>query len=275
MRIDSHQHFWNLERGDYGWLTAELGPIFKDFGAADLKPLIDAAGVDGTIIVQAASTVAETDFMLSIADQHDWILGVVGWVDFDAPDQAMADLERLSENPKFVGVRPPIENMDDHQWLLRSGHDPVFKKMMELGLTFDALGRVWLLDVLIEFFGRYPDLPCVIDHCAKPLIAEGTMQPWADQMAEIAKNTNVLCKLSGLTTEAASGWEVGDITAYVEHVLRSFGTDRVMFGSDWPVVRLQSDYAEWVDLVDGWLKGYSDGERAAVLGGNAARFYLG
>lgn len=275
MRIDSHQHFWNLERGDYGWLTAELGPIFKDFGAADLKPLIDAAGVDGTIIVQAASTVAETDFMLSIADQHDWILGVVGWVDFDAPDQAMADLERLAEHPKFVGVRPPIENMDDHQWLLRSGHDPVFQKMMELGLTFDALGRVWLLDVLIEFFGRYPDLPCVIDHCAKPLIAEGTMQPWADQMAEIAKNTNVLCKLSGLTTEAASGWEIGDITSYVEHVLSSFGTDRVMFGSDWPVVELQSDYAEWARLVDGWLKGYSDGERVAVLGGNAARFYLG
>ncbi len=275
MRIDSHQHFWQLARNDYGWLTPELAKIYRDFGPDDLKPKLDATGIDGSIIVQAASTVAETEFMLSIADQHDWVLGVVGWVDFDAPDQAIADLERLAKNPKFVGVRPPIENMDDHEWLLRPGHDPVFQKMMELGLTFDALGRVWLLDVLIEFFARYPDLPCVIDHCAKPLIAEGTMQPWADQMADIARNTNVLCKLSGLTTEAASGWETNDITPYVEHILEVFGPKRIMFGSDWPVLELQSNYPEWVQLVDGWLAGYSDEDRAAVLGGNAAAFYLG
>ena len=275
MRIDSHQHFWKLERGDYGWLTPELGKIYRDFGPEDLKPKLDVAGIDGTIIVQAASSVAETEFMLSIADQHDWVLGVVGWVDFDDPAQAVDDLVRLAENPKLVGIRPMIENLEDPNWVLNPAHDPVFRKMIELDLTFDALGRVWLLEPLMEFFARYTDLPCVIDHCAKPLIAEGVMQPWADQMAKIATDFDVYCKLSGLTTEAAADWKPADITPYVEHVLDAFGPERVMLGRDWPVLELQSDYPEWVRLVDGWLEGYSDDDRAAILGDNAAAFYLG
>ncbi len=275
MRIDAHQHFWTLARGDYEWLTPELAKIYRDFGPDDLKPKLDAAGIDGTILVQAASSVAETEFMLSIAEKHDWVLGVVGWVDFDNPSKAIGDLERLAEHPKLVGIRPLIENIDDHNWILRPAHDPVFRMMMELDLTFDALGRVWLLDPLMAFFDRYPDLRCVIDHCAKPRIADQVMQPWADQMARIAADHDVYCKLSGLTTEAAPGWVVEDITPYVDHVLDVFGPKRVMFGSDWPVLELQSDYPEWVRLVDGWLDGYSDDDRAAIMGDNAAAFYLG
>ena len=272
-RIDCHQHFWELERGDYDWLTPELAPIYRDFHPSDLKPIIDAAGIDGTIIVQAASSVAETEYMLAIAAEHDWILGVVGWIDMET-DDATATLERLAKNPKFVGIRSGMEGNPVDRWIMRPTLEHAIHAMIDLNLPFDCLGKEWHVDLFGEFLKTYPKLRCVIDHCFKPKIAEGVLQPWADQIADITENTNTMCKLSGLTTEAASEWNTEDITPYVNHVLKSFGPNRILFGSDWPVVNLQSNYPEWVSLVDGWIANYSDGEKAAIMGGNAAKFYL-
>lgn len=272
-RIDSHQHFWKLARGDYGWLTSDLAAIYRDFEPSDLKPHLDATGIDGTIIVQAASSVAETEFMLSIADQHNWIYGVVGWIDMEA-DDARATLERLAKNPKFVGVRSGMEGNPIENWVMRPSLEPAIKAIIDLDLTFDCLGKCWHVELFHEFLDTYPDLNCVIDHCFKPKIAIGEFQPWADQIADIAANTNASCKLSGLTTEAAKGWKAEDIAPYANHVLKSFGPDRVIFGSDWPVVNMQSDYAEWVELVETWIADYSEDEKAAIMGGNAANFYL-
>ncbi|MBL4726224.1 MAG: amidohydrolase family protein [Rhizobiaceae bacterium] len=250
--MDSHQHFWKLSRGDYDWLTSDLAAIYRDFDPSDLKPHLDATGIDGTIILQAASSVAETEFMLSIADQHDWVLGVVGWIDMEA-DDASATLGRLAKNPKFVGIRSGMEGNPIENWVMRSSLSPAIKTLIDLDLTFDCLGKCWHVELFREFLGTYPDLRCIIDHCFKPKIAEGEFQPWADQIADIADNTNTLCKLSGLTTEAAKDWKTKDITPYANHVLKSFGPDRIVFGSDWPVVNLQSDYVEWVKLVETWI----------------------
>lgn len=272
--IDSHQHFWQLARGDYDWLTADLGVIFRDFTASDLKPLIDNAQVDGTIIVQAASSVAETEYMLLIADQHEWIYGVVGWVDMLA-DDASDVIKRLAKNPKFVGIRAAIEGEANHEWILQSALRPAIETLIDLNLTFDCQGRVWLLKNLLKFFKTYPELKCVIDHCAKPLIKDGIMQPWADEIAEIAQNTNAYCKLSGLSTEADHhNWVAADIAPYAAHVIEQFGAERVMFGSDWPVVNLGASYQSWKAAVDIFTAHLSDSDKAAIYGGTAEKFYL-
>lgn len=273
-RIDAHQHFWQLARGDYEWLTPALGVIHRDFVAADLKPLIEKANIDGTIIVQAASTVAETEYMLSIAAENDWVYGVVGWVDMLA-DDASDVIKRLAKNPKFVGIRAAIEGDDDHDWILQPKLAPAIQTLIDLNLTFDCQGRVWLLKNLLTFFKTYPDLRCVIDHCAKPLIKDGVMQPWADEIAEIAQNTNVYCKLSGLSTEAEHHkWTKADIAPYAAHVIEQFGANRVMFGSDWPVVNLGADYQSWFEAVDSFTNEMNANDKAAVFGGTAAKFYL-
>ncbi|PCI05607.1 MAG: amidohydrolase [Hyphomicrobiales bacterium] len=272
-RIDSHQHFWKLARGDYDWITPDMSALYRDFGPVDLKPHLDAAGIDDTIIVQAASSLAETEFMLSIADEHNWILGVVGWIDMEA-DDATATLERLAKNPKFVGIRSGMQDNPVDDWILLPKLERAFRAIIDMDLAFDCLGKSWHVELFRKFFDVYPDLRCVIDHCFKPKIAEQIFQPWQDQMADIASNTNVLCKLSGLTTEAAADWKTNDITPYAEHVLKCFGPERIMFGSDWPVVNIASDYAGWVSLMNGWIEKYSEAEKAAIMGGNAAKFYL-
>ncbi|MGL1920733.1 MAG: amidohydrolase family protein [Hyphomicrobiales bacterium] len=273
-RIDAHQHFWQLSRGDYDWLTPALGVIHRDFSAGDLKPLIDDAKIDGTIIVQAASTVAETEYMLSIAAQNEWVYGVVGWVDMLA-DDASDVIKRLAKNPKLVGIRAAIEGDDDHDWILQPQLAPAIQTLIDLNLTFDCQGRVWLLKNLFKFFKIYPDLRCVIDHCAKPLIKDQVMQPWADEIAEIAQNTNVYCKLSGLSTEAKHHeWTKADIAPYAAHTLKQFGANRVMFGSDWPVVNLGADYKSWHEAVTSFTSEMTSAEKDAIFGGTAANFYL-
>lgn len=273
-RIDAHQHFWQLDRGDYGWLTSALGAIHRDFAASDLKPQIDKAGIDGTIIVQAASTVAETEFMLSIAEENDWVYGVVGWVDMLAED-ASDVIRRLAKNPKFVGIRAAIEGDDDHDWILQPELAPAIQTLIDLNLTFDCQGRVWLLKNLLKFFKTYPDLRCVIDHCAKPLIKDQVMQPWADEISEIAQNTNVFCKLSGLSTEAKHHeWAQADIAPYAKHVIEQFGANRVMYGSDWPVVNLGANYQSWYEAVVSFTNEMTSAEQDAIFGGTAAKFYL-
>lgn len=253
MKIDAHQHFWKLARGDYGWLTSDLQPLYRDFGPGDLKPLLEQAGIRGTIAVQAADTEAETEYLLSLADAHNWILGVVGWTDLEAED-APAKIARLAQNPKLVGFRPMIQDIADDTWMLKDSLRPALTAMVTHNLTFDALVLPRHLGHLLEFLNRYPDLRVVIDHGAKPEIRDGHLEPWAEHLRRVAQNNHVFCKLSGLATEAGPAWQPEELSSYIETILDAFTPARVLFGSDWPVLNLASRYDEWVSIVEDAVK---------------------
>lgn len=272
MRIDSHQHFWQLARGDYDWLGPELQAIYQDFLPQQLKPLLADAGIDKTVIVQAAETVAETDFILSLADEHDFVAGVVGWVDLEKAE-SLATLERLVQHPKFLGIRPIIQGIADPDWMLKPELDPIFRWVIDNNKTFDALVLPVHLENLRTLLTRYPELKVVIDHGAKPEIAQDIMTPWAENMAALAENTSALCKLSGLVTEAGDDASYTHLQPYMQHLLSSFGADRLMWGSDWPVCTLAAGYGEWVAMCEQVLAPLSEAEQAKIWGGNANRFY--
>ena len=272
MRIDAHQHFWTVARNDYFWLTPELTPLYRDFGPDDLAPLINAAGIDATIIVQAAPTLDETRFMLEIASRTPWVAGVVGWVDFELPS-ATDDIAALAENPKLVGVRPMIQDIPDDDWMLRPDLDPAFLALEESGLAFDALVFPRHLKNLSKRLAQHPRLHAVIDHCAKPRIADGLLEPWAEDMARLAKDTAAYCKISGLVNEAQKDWQIGELKPYFDHVAEHFGTNRLVWGSDWPVATLAASYAAWVDAAERLAGGFSGTEREALFGGNAVSLY--
>lgn len=272
MRIDAHHHLWTLARGDYGWMSPELDPIYRDFAPDDLAPLLSEAGIDRTILVQAADTVAETDFMLGLAARTDWIAGVVGWLDMEAPD-AIATLERLAQNPHFKGIRPMIQEITDDDWILRADLDPVFEALTTMGLRFDALVLPRHLPRLLRRLEKHPDLKCVVDHGAKPALASGDLGDWRKDMMRLARATSACCKLSGLVTEVSPGWTTSQLVPASDLILDEFGADRVMFGSDWPVLNLASDYQAWVETVGTLVSGFSDIEREAVWSKTAAKFY--
>ncbi len=273
MMIDAHQHFWSLARGDYGWLTPALGAIHRDFGASDLAPLLVRHGIKRTILVQAAPTLAETEFLLAIASAETMVAGVVGWTDFDAAD-APAAIARLAADPLLVGLRPMVQDIADDDWLAQAWLGPAFAALIAHGLVFDALVLPRHLSRLLTVAKRHPDLTIVIDHMAKPPIAEGRLEPWRTDMAALAAQPNVWCKLSGIVTEAGPGWTPARLAPYVAHVLDVFGPRRLLWGSDWPVATLAASYDDWLAATDSLLSGLSDDERAAVRGGNAGRVYL-
>jgi len=272
MRIDAHQHFWALERGDYGWLTPDLAPIYRDFLPQDLAPLIEEAGIEGTVLVQAAPTVGETEFMLGLAAETPFVKGVVGWVDFESQN-APDDIARLAKDPALVGFRPMIQDIEDPDWMLRPDLAPAYEALIAADLTFDALTLPPHLKNLSTLLARHPDMRVVIDHGSKPCIRDGVISGWAEDMAALAQNTQAYCKLSGLATEASPEWTVEDLKPYVDHLFETFGPDRLIWGSDWPVCTLASSYARWVETTDALLTGLAADQRAAVLGGNAAKAY--
>ncbi len=272
MKIDAHQHFWQLSRGDYEWLTPDLAPLYRDFMPADLAPFLKEAGIDGTILVQAAPTQAETKFMLRIAQDNDFILGVVGWVDFNAanaPD-LIAD---LAKNPKLVGLRPMIQDISDDAWVLSPNIKPAFEAMIAHDLTFDALTLPRHLPNLQKLLARHPELKVVIDHCSKPAIRDNLIDDWAKHMATLARDTSAFCKLSGLVTEARADWSVTDLQPYVDHLLDCFGPFRLIWGSDWPVCTLASDYSRWHDASYTLLQSCTATEIGLIFGGTAQHVY--
>ncbi|MCR5858606.1 amidohydrolase [Mesorhizobium sp. J428] len=271
-RIDAHQHFWRLSRGDYAWLTPDLHTIHRDFLPEDIKPLLRSNGISGTVLVQAAPTEAETEFMLSLARDHAFIEAVVGWVDFEAAD-APARIAKLAADPKLKGLRPMIQDLPDDDWMLRPSLAPAFRALIGQGLVFDALVLPRHLTNLSVLLARHPGMRTIIDHCAKPAIAAGDIAGWAHDMRRLASETEAFCKLSGLVTEADAGWSVETLRPCVDFVLEHFGPDRLIWGSDWPVCLLASDYASWLEATDVLLGGCTDGERDAILGGNAIRAY--
>lgn len=272
MKIDAHQHFWSLARGDYGWLTPELGAIYRDFTPDDLSPLLNAAGIDGTVLVQAAPTVAETEYMLSLADQNSFIKGVVGWVDFEAAN-APEQIAALSAHPALVGLRPMIQDIPDPLWMLDDALTPAFEAVQHHDLTFDALTLPHHLGPLRKLLTRHPDMRVIIDHGSKPLIRDGIIEGWADDMAALARDSKTWCKLSGLVTEAKSNWTPEDLRPYVDHMLKCFGPSRLIWGSDWPVCTLASSFERWLEITDMLLSQLSQSEQQAIMGGNAARAY--
>ncbi|SHH14692.1 amidohydrolase family protein [Cognatishimia maritima] len=274
MIIDAHQHFWSLRRGDYPWPNDTVAPIFRDFGPGDLAPLLAEAGVDQTVVVQATDTVAETEFLLNLAQQTPFVAGVVGWVDLADPD-AVTTIERLRANPLLKGLRPMLQNIADTQWILDPALTPALAHMAETGLRFDALIQPRHLPAILQLAERHPDLQIVIDHVAKPAMGKGQVPDtdWMAGFAALAQCDTVWCKLSGMVTEVGPGWTRADITPFAEHVLDSFGPRKTIFGSDWPVVNLASDYKSWIETVRRLIKDFSEDDQQRIMGSNARQFY--
>jgi L-fuconolactonase len=270
-RIDAHLHYWRVDRGDYGWLAPD-SPLYRDFLPPDAAPNLDAAGIDGIVLVQAAPTEAETRFLLDLAQQDARVRGVVGWIDMEARD-APDRLAALAADPMLRAIRPMWQDIPDDGWMLRPALDPAYRALAGLDLGFDALARVRHLPNLLRLTERHPDLRITIDHGAKPDIAGGGMAAWRRGMAELAAVPRLRCKLSGLVTEAAPGAPVEAVRPYAEALLELFGPARLIFGSDWPVCTLRCTYMDWWRWAQGFASGLTEAERDAVFGGNAAAFY--
>lgn len=277
MKIDSHQHLWQPLRGDYGWMPKDNDILNRCYTPADLQPALQAKGIDGTVLVQAAPTVGETEYMLGLADATPFIKGVVGWINFEDKND-LDHLKRLAAHPKFLGVRPMIQDIPDINWMLRDDIQWAYEAIVDLDLTFDALGFPQHLENFCTLSKRYPDMRVVYDHCMKPQIRDqrvgkDAFSAWADGIALLAEDTSGYCKLSGLITEADAGWSVEDLRPFTDHVIRVFGANRVMWGSDWPVCRLEAEYEDWFDASVQLTDHISDDERSEIFGASAARFY--
>lgn len=272
MKIDAHQHFWDPKRGDYGWMTPDLEPLYRSFGPDDLKPLIDKAGIDATVLVQAAPTVAETEYILTLADATTFVKGVFGWVDFES-DEAPDQIAKFAAHPAFVGLRPMIQDIDDPDWMLRDDLTPAFRALQDHDLTFEALTLPRHLPFLRRLLDRHAGLQVVIDHASKPQIVTGEIREWARDISVLARGATAFCKMSGLVTEARANWQINDLRPYVDVLLSEFGPDLLIWGSDWPVCALACSYEAWVEATAAHLSGLSPDDRAAILGGNALRAY--
>jgi len=271
-RIDAHQHFWRPERGDYGWMNAEaaLEPLRRPFMPHDYQRLRSAHRIAKTVLVQAAPTVAETEYMLGLADATDFVAKVVGWINFEDETEA-ATLERLARHPKFAGVRPMIQDIADPEWMHRADVQWAYRALQALDLTFDALGFPRHLAPFLRLFTRYPRLRVVVDHGMKPAIVAGDFDTWAKGIARIARETPAYCKLSGLVTEAGSDWTLDRLRPYVAHLLAEFGPRRLMWGSDWPVVNLAGGFETWAEAAQALVSAGPETDR--IFGTTAAEFY--
>lgn len=274
MRIDAHQHYWTMSRDDYGWITPELPVLYRDFLPRDLEPELAKQGIDGTIAVQAAPTLEETEYLFKLAEENDSILGVVGWLDLFDPAHK-AHYERFRRHPKFVGFRIMIQDMPDAGRILEPAFVEALRHYADLDVPVDLLVTADQLGPLLGLLDAVPNLRGVIDHIAKPRIAAGILQPWADQLEQAARHPRLYCKLSGMVTEADHrDWKPEHFRAYMDHALAVFGEDRVMFGTDWPVCLLAAGYGEVAGLLEGALpEGWGERERAKLFGENARTFY--
>jgi L-fuconolactonase len=273
LRVDSHVHFWGpRELAGYDWMTPEMDAIRRPFAPDDLRPLLHAHGFDRAVVVQTYSSVDETRGFLELAARDDLVAGVVGWVDLTSPDVG----ETLAElgGGALVGIRHQVHDEPDPEWLLRDDVRRGLRALQEAGLTYDVLVKTPELPAALDAARRFPDLPMVIDHIAKPPIASGELEPWAERMAPFAELDHVRCKVSGLVTEADwESWTVDDLRPYVERVADWFGDDRLLFGSDWPVCTLAASYDEVVRACEDALGGLGRSARDRIFGANAASFY--
>jgi L-fuconolactonase len=273
MRLDAHQHFWKYNARQYEWIDDTMGPLKRDFLPHDLKPLLDANGFEGCITVQARQDIEETQWLLELAGQNDFILGVVGWVDL-CSGELPTQLEQFARHKKFVGVRHIVQGEPDDEFMLRADFRSGLARLKEHGLTYDLLLYPRHLPVAVKLVREFPEQPFVLDHIAKPGIAAGVLAQWEQDVRELAKFSNVWCKVSGMVTEAKwNGWKAADFRPYLDVVFDAFGTHRLMIGSDWPVCTVSADYSATMGIVKDSLRQFPPDQRERVLGANCAEFY--
>ncbi len=274
MIVDAHQHFWNYDPLVHDWIDASIAGLRRSFLPDHLGHYLAATGVDRTVLVQASERLAENDFMQTMADQAEWVGAIVAWVDLASPD-AVAQLERLAQMPLVKGVRPVLQGIEETDWILRSTVLDALSRLPGLGLRFDALIVPRHLDTMARLIDRLPDLAIVVDHAAKPLIAAHARPDdhWKQGMSRLACHPNVHCKLSGIAFEQGQGWTREGLQPVADHLLHTFGAQRLMWGSDWPVLEHVGSYIQWFDCVRELICGCDDVDQQAILGDTAARFY--
>ncbi len=269
--IDAHLHCWRIGRNDCTWPPPNLAAIHRDFEIDEWQREAGPHGISAGVLVQSQPSELDTSWLLEIAEKDARVAAVVGWVDLSARG-APERIAALARRAKLRGLRPMLQDLPQDDWILFSELTDAIEAMIEHGLCFDALVKPWHLRYLLRFAQRHLRLQIVIDHAGKPDIAHGALEPWRAQMMELAALPNVVCKLSGLLTEAGERNGAGGLRPYVDHLLQTFGPQRLLWGSDWPVLNLVADYAQWFRLADA-LTGLCGAEREAVFGGNTARFY--
>ena len=281
MKLDAHQHFWQYNAREYGWMGAGMERLQRDHLPEDLRPFLTSTSFDGTIAVQARQTMEETRWLLDLAAANPFIKGVVGWVDL-CSDGLRQQLDELAENPKLVGVRHVIHDEPDDAFMLRDDFGRGLGLLADYNLVYDLLLFPKHLPAACELVAQFPNQPFVLDHIAKPFIKAGVLSPWAEDLRRLAAYPNVACKVSGMVTEADwQAWQPADFRPYLDVVFAAFGPDRLMFGSDWPVCTVAGSYGQVVGLVADYVAQLSEAEQTAVFdavfdavfGTTAARIY--
>jgi L-fuconolactonase len=273
MNIDAHQHFWIYNQKDFNWIDDSMAGIRRNFLPEDLQPELKANAFDGSVVVQTCQTLEETRWLLKLAEHNPSILGVVGWADLRSPD-IQSQLTSLTRSPKLVGLRHIVQSEPDDRFLLQPDFLRGISALEEFRLAYDILIYPKHLPVALDFVQRFPRQRFVLDHLAKPPIKSGEISSWAKGICALAASPNVFCKLSGLVTEADwKHWTPEHITPYLDVAFESFGAERLMIGSDWPVCLVAASYSRAVRVVKDYVSRLSPNSRAAVLGGNAARFW--
>ncbi len=274
MNIDAHQHFWIYNPVEYGWINDGMKILQRDYLPIDLLPELEKAGMSGSVVIQARQTIKETRWLLQLADQFDFIKGVVGWVDLCSGDNLLRQLDEFCRSDKFVGVRHVLQDEPDDQFMLRDEFLNGISRLNSYKLTYDLLLFPKHLPIAKILVSMFPDQKFVLDHISKPDIKSRTFNPWKEDLFELAKNMNVWCKLSGMVTEA--DWKnqtPEDFIPYLDIVFSAFGTGRLMIGSDWPVCRLAGEYGEVTGIVKDYIADMEHSLRRAILGENCIDFY--
>ncbi len=273
MRLDSHQHFWYYSPNEHTWMTDQMAILKRAFLPQDLQPLLAGIHFDGCVAVQARQSLEETRWLLELAQQHHFIKGVVGWVDLRSKDLPQ-QLERFARHPKLVGVRHVVHDEADDNFLLRPDFRRGIAQLKAFDLTYDLLLFPKHLKAAANLVEEFPEQPFVLDHLAKPKIAEQLYSPWRDDLHQLAKFPNVTCKLSGMVTEAKwNQWSPIDFHRYLDIAYGAFGWSRLMIGSDWPVCTLSGDYESVMKIVIDYAQQFPAEAQAAILGDNCAHFY--
>ncbi|HEY3390652.1 MAG TPA: amidohydrolase family protein [Prolixibacteraceae bacterium] len=273
MIIDSHHHFWKYDPLEYDWIDDSMKVIRKDFLPVNLQTTIHDAGVDGVISVQARQSIEETNWLIGMAHQNDFIKGVVGWLPL-IQDNIEDYLEKYADEKLLKGVRHVIQGETDPEFILRKDFNRGISLLKKYSLTYDILIVERQLHHTIRFVDQHPDQVFVLDHIAKPLIGRNIYSPWKENIQELAKRENVNCKISGLVTEADhQNWTPSQLQPYIDVVIEAFGPDRLLFGSDWPVCLAATSYKNWMELVQKSISGLSESEQVKVMGGNSMRLY--
>ena len=273
--IDSHQHFWDPSRGDYHWMPKDNPILNRKYEVKDLSEASGSIDLHKTILVQAAATNAETEYMLHIAESSDLVCGVVGWVNFEDKNQ-LNQLRIFSKHPKFIGVRPMIQDIPDKNWVLNKNFDIFFKSIIDLDLSFDALGFPIHLENFYIIASKYPKLRFVIDHLMKPKIYNNKHEEfihWKKGMSKLSRLDNVYCKFSGMVTEACENWDEQDLKPYSDEILNLFTDKKIMWGSDWPVCNLRTNYLGWYNAAINLTNELSLAEKQNIFYNNSINFY--